>query len=76
MPSKSELDLMRVAWPECLLKFNSALNDLCACNVLEVLAEDPDVVHNIIMIVDRSEATLINQQKEGEIYRLCIQKGK
>ncbi len=75
MPSKSELDLVRVAWPECLLKFNSALNDLCSCDVLEVLVEDPDVVDNIIMIVDRSEATLINQQKEGEIYRLSIQKG-
>lgn len=67
---------MRVAWPECLLKFNSALNDPCACDVLEVLVGDPDVKDNIIMIVDRSEATLIDQQKEGEIFRLCIQKGK
>ena len=58
----------------CLLKFKSALNDICSCNVLEVLTQDPDVVENIILIVDRSEDTLINQQKEGDIYRLSVEK--
>jgi TusA-related sulfurtransferase len=42
--------------------------------VLEVLTQDPDVVENIILIVDRSEDTLINQQKEGDIYRLSVEK--
>jgi len=59
----------------CLLKFKNALNDLCSCDVLEVLTHDPDVVDNIIMIVDRSEDTLITQHEEGEVYRLSIQKG-
>ena len=58
----------------CLLKFKSALNDICSCNVLEVLTQDSDVVENIILIVDRSEDTLINQQKEGDIYRLSVEK--
>ena len=74
MPSKSEVDLCGIAWPVCLLKFKNALNDLCSCDVLEVLTHDPDVVDNIIMIVDRSEDTLINQQKEGDIYRLSVGK--
>jgi len=43
--------------------------------VLEVLAQDPDVVENILMIVDRSEDTLISQEKVGDVYRLSIQKG-
>ena len=59
----------------CLLKFKSALIDLCLCDVLEVLAQDPDVVENILMIVDRSEDTLISQHKEGDVYRLSIRKG-
>ena len=75
MPSKSKLDLCGGAWPVCLLKFKSALNDLCSCDVLEVLAQDPDVVDNIIMIVERSEDKLIEQRKEGEIYRLSVEKG-
>lgn len=75
MTSSSEVNLCRIAWPISLLKFKRALNDLCLCDVLEVLARDPDVVENILMIVDRSEDTLIGQHKEGDVYRLSIQKG-
>ena len=74
MPSKSELDLVGVAWPVCLLKFKCALNDLCSCDVMDVFARDPDVVENIIMIVERSGNTLINQHKKGDIYRLSVEK--
>jgi TusA-related sulfurtransferase len=75
MTSTSHLNLVGVAWPVCLLKLKSVLNGLCSCDVLEVLAQDPDVVNNIIMIVDRSDDTLIEQHKTGEVYRLSIQKG-
>ena len=74
MPLKSELDLVGISWPVCLLKFKSALNELCACDVLDVTARDPDVVENIILIVDRSGNTLISQCLEGDIYRLSIEK--
>jgi TusA-related sulfurtransferase len=74
MSSKSEVDLCGIAWPVCLLKFKHALNDLCSCDVLEVLTQDPDVAENITMIVNRSEDTLINQQKEGDVYRLSVEK--
>ena len=75
MTLKSELNLCGVAWPMCLLKLKSALNGLCACDILEVRVQDPDVVGNIIMIVNRSEDTIIDQDKDGEVYRLSIQKG-
>jgi TusA-related sulfurtransferase len=74
MPSKSELDLVGIAWPVCLLKFKCALNDLGASDVMEVFARDPDVVESIVMIVERSGDTLMQRQKEGEIYRLSIEK--
>ena len=74
MPSKSEVDLCGIAWPMCLLKFKTALNELCSCDVLEILIQDPDVVESIVMIVDRSMDTLINQQKEDGIYRLLVEK--
>lgn len=75
MTLTSKLNLVGIAWPVCLLKFKSAVNGLCPCEVMEVSTQDPDVVANITMIVDRSEDTLINQQKEGDVYRLSIQKG-
>ncbi len=58
----------------CLLKFKTALNELCSCDVLEILIQDPDVVESIVMIVDRSMDTLINQQKEDGIFRLLVEK--
>ena len=74
MPSKHETDLCGIAWTVCLLKFKRALNDIRSCKVLEVLTQDPDVVENIILIVNRSEDMLINQKKEGDIYRLSVEK--
>jgi len=68
------VDLCGIAWPVCLLKFKNALGGLCSCDVLEVLTQDPDVVEYIIMIVDRSEDALIHQQKEGDIYRIFVEK--
>ena len=75
MSSTSHLNLAGVAWPVCLLKFKSVLNSLCSCDVLEVSTQDPDVVANILMIVDRSDDTLVEQHKTGEVYRLSIKKG-
>ena len=74
MPGKSELDLIGVAWPMCLLEFKSAFDQLCACEVLEVLSHDPDVVKNILMIACRCEGTHIQQHQEGDLYRVFIQK--
>jgi TusA-related sulfurtransferase len=75
MPSTSYLNLVGIAWPVCLLKFKNTLNGLCSCDLLEVSAHDPDVVSNLIMIVERSDDLLIDQQKKGEVYRLRIRKG-
>ena len=75
MALHSKLDLVGVAWPVCLLKFKSASSSLGVREILEVSTRDPDVVANITLLVDRSSDTLIDQQKDGEVYRLSIQKG-
>jgi len=74
MPIKRELNLTGAAWPVCLLKFKSALNNLCAHDVLEVLARDLDVVENILLIVNHSTDRVVDQQKQGDVYRICIEK--
>ena len=74
MSSTSQLDLIGIAWPVCLLKFKTVMNRLCSDEVLEVLAQDPEVVKNIVMITERSEDTLIKRQKDGEFYRLFVQR--
>jgi TusA-related sulfurtransferase len=74
MATKLALDLAGVAWPWCLLQFKDAFDALCSREVLEVLSSDPDVVKNILMIACRSEGKLIQQQQEGDLYRVFIQK--
>ena len=70
-----KLDLIGVAWPVCLLKFKTAVNDLVAYQVIDVLTKDPDVAASIKLIIERSADTLINQEREGDVYRISIQKG-
>ncbi len=74
MPDKSELDLIGVSWPGCLLQFKNTFDQLCAYDVLEVLSHDPDVVRNILMIACHCEGTHIQQRQEGDLYRVFIQK--
>jgi len=74
MAIKLALDLAGVAWPGCLLQFKNTFDELCSCEVLEVLSYDPDVVKNILMIAYRSKGELIQQQREGDLYRVFIRK--
>ncbi len=74
MSSTAELDLIGIAWPVCLLKFKTELNNLGSCEVMDVLAQDPEVVENIVMIIERSEDTLIDRRKDGKIYRLTVRR--
>jgi TusA-related sulfurtransferase len=75
MLSTSQLNLTGISWPVCLLKFKQNLLALRMGEKLEVLVQDPDVADQIIMIVDRSEDKIIDRQRDGERFRLCIQKG-
>ncbi len=74
MSSTAQLDLSGIAWPVCLLKFKTELNNLDSCEVMDVLAQDPEVVENIVMIIERSEDTLIARRRNGEIYRLSVRR--
>ena len=74
MSSTVKLDLSGITWPVCLLKFKTVLNNLDSCEVMEVLAQDPEVVENIVMIIERSEDTLMDQRQDGEIHRLSVRR--
>jgi TusA-related sulfurtransferase len=74
MSSTVQLDLIGITWPVCLLKFKTVLNNLDSCEVMEVFAQDPEVVDNIVMIIERSEDTLIDRRKDGESYRLFVRR--
>ena len=74
MPSKSELNLIGVVWPVCLLQCNSELNRLYAGEEIDVLVQDPNVLKDLLKILERSSDLLVTTNKEGELYRLHVMK--
>ncbi len=74
MSSKSEIDLLGVVSPVCLLKCKNALDCLDPGHVLEVLVQDPEVVEDLIKIVERSQYQLLKLETEKDYYRIHIRK--
>ena len=75
MPSNSKLDLIGVISPLCLLKCKSVLAGMESGHVLEVWLQDPDVVEELIKIIDHSQDTVITLERERDHYRTYIKKG-
>ena len=74
MPSKSELNLIGVVWPVCLLQCNSELNRLYAGENIDVIVQDPVVLKDLLKILERSSGHSVTTSKEGDRYRLHILK--
>ncbi len=75
MPSNSKLDLIGVISPLCLLKCKSVLAGMESGHVLEILLQDPDVVEELIKIINRSQDIVITIESERNHYRTYIKKG-
>ncbi|MBT8350142.1 MAG: sulfurtransferase TusA family protein [Deltaproteobacteria bacterium] len=74
MSSKSEINLIGVVWPVCLLKCNNELNRLSEGEEVDVLLQDPDVLHDLLKIVERSLEHSVTTTHEKGQYRLHIRK--
>jgi len=74
MPSKSEINLIGVVWPVCLLKCNSELNRLCEGEEVDVIVQDPDVLKDLLKILERSLEHSVTTIQENDHYRLHILK--
>jgi TusA-related sulfurtransferase len=75
MPSITELNLIGVATPICLLKCKRVLAGMNAGEMLEILLQDPDVVEELVKIVTRSADKVIQSAPEGDHYRIRLIKG-
>ncbi|MFC1885435.1 sulfurtransferase TusA family protein [Thermodesulfobacteriota bacterium] len=75
MTQQSELDLVGVGWPVCLLECKRAINKIYPGHVLTILIKDPDTVKELETIVKRSSDHIVRMQEENDIYRIQIQKG-
>lgn len=74
MSSKSEINLIGVVWPVCLLKCNSELNRLNEGEEVDVIVQDPDVLKDLLKIVERSLEHSVATFQEKNHYRIHIRK--
>lgn len=74
MSSKSEINLIGVVWPVCLLKYNSELNRLNEGEEVDVIVQDPDVLKDLLKIAERSLEHSVATVHEKDHYRIHIRK--
>ena len=75
MSTPSELNLIGVFCPVCLMKCKSTLNSMQSGETMDVLIADPEVVGELEKIIHRSDDQVIHRMKESDHYRLRILKG-
>ena len=74
-PETSQLNLVGVVSPVCLLKCQSALNILKPGDILEVMVQDPEVVNNLQKIIERSANQVVKTERRDEYFQIFIRRG-
>ena len=74
MAVNQKLNLIGVVSPFCLLEFKNALTRLKGGQLLEVLIQDPEVVHDLIRLVERSDDRLVERSRIGSQYRIIVER--
>lgn len=75
MASNLKLNLVGILSPISLLKCKSVLAQMHCGDVLEISLQDPDVVEELIKIVERSNDKVMKSKRKGDDYILHIQRG-
>jgi TusA-related sulfurtransferase len=76
MNLKKEMDLIGVVSPVCLLKCKSVLGEMNAGDMLDILLKDPEVVGELVKIIERSQDRVVQSQRDGDHYRVSIIKSE
>ena len=71
----AELDLTELLPPLCLLECKKQLNEMAPGEVICICLQDQEILSDLALIIERSQDRIIEQYKEGDVYRVYIQKG-
>ncbi|MFH1139940.1 MAG: sulfurtransferase TusA family protein [Pseudomonadota bacterium] len=74
MAKKQILNLIGIVSPFCLLEFKNALARFRRGQLLEVHVQDPEVVEDLIRLVERSDDRLVARKKVGDQYRILVKR--
>jgi TusA-related sulfurtransferase len=72
-----EINLSDIVWPVCVLRCHEALKQLQPGEDLNLTVCDPDVVHNILLLIKSQPDLRFKQSQQLESYRIMVhRKGK
>ncbi len=76
MASKSELYLSGTISPLGLLKCKNRLYKMSPGDILEIFSNDPDIVDDLIKIIERSPDKIMDIKRKADEFCIRIQKGR
>jgi len=67
-----EIDLRDIVWPVSVIQCNEALTRLEPGDDLTVTVSDPDVVHNIVLLINSRPDLRFDQCRKSDSYHLNV----
>lgn len=67
-----EIDLTDIVWPVCVIQCNEALTRLEPGDDLTITVSDPDVVHNIVLLIKSRPDLQFDQHRESRSFRIRV----
>jgi TusA-related sulfurtransferase len=67
-----EIDLRDIVWPVCVIQCNEALTRLETGEDLTITVSDPDVVHNIVLLIKSRPDLEFNQHQKSDRYQIGV----
>lgn len=67
-----EIDLTDIVWPVCVIQCNEALTRLEPGDDLTITVTDPDVVHNIVLLIKSRPDLQFDQHDEFRSFRIRV----
>jgi len=74
MEAKTQLNMIGMVSPFCLLAFKAALGRLKPRQVLEVFVRDPGVAADLVCLVHHSPDRLLEKVCVGDHYRIRVER--
>jgi TusA-related sulfurtransferase len=67
-----EINLRDIVWPVCVIQCSEALARLEPGDDLTITVSDPDVVHNIVLLINSRPDLRFDQSRTADSYRLDV----
>lgn len=67
-----EINLRDIVWPVCVIQCSEALAQLEPGDDLTITVSDPDVVHNIVLLINSRPDLRFDQRRTADSYRLDV----